>query len=268
MENQIPILEYHDLTDKPVRIKSVHSPYVLSTTKFYRQMKWLQENGYDALTIDDLLSHNVSARSVALTFDDGHVSNYKLAFPILEEFRFIATFFIVPNCIDKKDYLTREQILEMHEQGMRFESHSLTHPYMLLLSREKKIKELYQSKEEIQNLLGSVTKHFSVPYGFYDEDLIQCVRETGYKSLVTENIGYYTYQKKPFHILPRFTIKSNIDFDVFKDIVKIRKSRLAFAYIKEFILNTMKKTFGYKRYIHLKSLVLKKEIEPFRNSSD
>ena len=98
----------------------------------------------------------------------------------------------------------------MHNQGMKFESHSLTHPYLLSLTDDELNKELQKSKEEIEKITKSKVAHFSVPYGFYNKRLADCIRDAGYSSLVTEDIGYYRNKLESFHILPRFTVKSKM----------------------------------------------------------
>ena len=256
MKSEVPIFGYHDLSDGEKNLNPFHAPYVPLKTKFCEQMQWLSMNGYRTLTLDDLINHNVPQKSVVLTFDDGHISNYELAFPILKKFNFVATFFIVPKYIGSKNYITREQILEMTKQGMRFESHSLTHTHILSLSKGEIDREVHQSKEEIQSLLNSEVNHFSVPYGFYNRYLVRCVEKAGYKSLVTENFGYYVANKNPFPILPRFTVKSRMDTGKFKEIAERRKGQLLTYYSKALCLQNVKRVLGYRMYIRLKSLIL------------
>jgi peptidoglycan/xylan/chitin deacetylase (PgdA/CDA1 family) len=252
----IPIFEYHDLSEKADNIRTFHSPYILLTSKFYEQMSWLSKNGYQTLSIDDLIHNRISNKSVVLSFDDGHISNYTLAFPILKHFKFIATFFIVPKYFNKNNYLTREQILEMHQQGMRFESHSLTHPYIVSLSRKEIVQELTESKDIIQGLLNTAVNHFSIPYGFYNKDLVRHLEEAGYKSLVTEDFGYYKFDKSSFQIVPRFIVKSEIELGKFKNIAERRKSRLITEYSTAKCIQNLKAFLGYRMYIRLKSLIL------------
>lgn len=257
MKNEVPIFEYHDLSEKPHKARDFHSPYILLKKKFYQQMEWLSKNEYYTLTIDDLLRNDIPEKAVVLTFDDGHISNYKLAFPILKEFNFVATFFIVHNFVGQKNYIAKEHILEMHKEGMKFESHSSTHSYILSLSKEKIIQELRESKEKIESILKSQINYFSVPYGFYNKYLILSLKYFGYKGLVTEDFGYYKLKNSSFQIIPRFTVKSNMTLNKVKNIAEKRKIRLVTDYSVDICLRNLKKLFGYRIYIHLKSLVLK-----------
>lgn len=257
MKNEVPIFEYHDLSEKPSNSKTFHSPYVLLKTKFFEQMRWLYQNGYKTLTIDDLLSGNMPEKSVILTFDDGHISNYKLAFPILKKFNFLGTFFIVPQFIGKKSCISKKHILEMHEEGMKFGSHSLTHPFLLSLSKEKVMQELLESKSKIESILKIKINHFSVPYGFYDKYLVRHVENAGYKSLVTEDFGYYKPNNSSFQILPRFTVKSHIALSRFVHIAEREKNQLRADYLRAIFIKNFKSLFGYRIYIFFKSLLLR-----------
>lgn len=256
MKVEIPILEYHDLSESPEENKTFHSPYILLTKKFNEQMKWLYHNGYQTLTIDDLFFNRATEKSVVLTFDDGHISNYELAYTILKQFKFVATFFIVPKFIGQKNYLQEKQILEMHKNGMNFESHSLTHPYLISMGKNNIIKELAQSRKEIQNLLNSEVNHFSVPYGFYNKGVIDCAKEYGYKSITTEDFGYYKPNDDLFKVFPRFTIKSNICLNKFANIVEKRKRKLISDYFMANVIQGSKNLLGCRNYIRTKSFIL------------
>jgi len=79
-QRKVAILEYHDLSSDRLHSRDFHSPYVLPANIFRGHMEWLQENGYNALTIDRLFEPSVPEKSVVLTFDDGHISNYEFAY--------------------------------------------------------------------------------------------------------------------------------------------------------------------------------------------
>jgi len=260
MENQIPILEYHDISEKTDHERTLHSPYVILKNKFYDQMNWLSTEGFRTLTIDDAISGRIPKKAVVLTFDDGHISNYEFAFSILKEFNFSATFFIVPQLVGKRNYITRDQILEMYEHGMRFESHSLTHRYLIKLATADLILELRNSKKNIEEMIHSEVNHFSVPFGFYNGNLISFAKEIGYRTLVTEDFGYYRPDQNSFQILPRFTVKSNITLNKFKKILESKKIGLSADYLVAAVLKNFKRLLGFDSYVRFKCLVLRTRI--------
>ena len=77
------------------------------------------------------------SKSLVITFDDGHISSYSVAFPILCNYKFKATFFIITERIGEKEYLSWRQIREMNKYRMEIGSHTVTHPILTELSTEK-----------------------------------------------------------------------------------------------------------------------------------
>ena len=69
----------------------------------------------------------VPDKLVVLTFDDSVASHYWVVRPRLKRFGFGATFFITEGFsfrTNKQDYLTWEQIAEMHREGFEIGNHT------------------------------------------------------------------------------------------------------------------------------------------------
>lgn len=256
MAISIPILEYHDLVAKKEEERSFHTPYVLDLQKFHDQMQWLHKNGFQTISIGDLFNGNIKGKSIILTFDDGHISNYEHALPLLRAFDFQATFFIVAEFVGRENYLTIKHIHEMQAAGMHFESHSLTHSYLLPLDRKAMAFEISQSKVVIEEILNRTVNHFCIPYGFYNKALLKCVKDAGYKSAVTERNGYYCTNRRLFKVLPRFTMKAQMTHRDFVHIVCQHRSKMIPRYLVESALDLLKKTLGFRCYMRLKSLIV------------
>jgi peptidoglycan/xylan/chitin deacetylase (PgdA/CDA1 family) len=67
---------------------------------------------------------------VVLTFDDSAKSHYTVARPILMKYKFGATFFITEGFdfpTNKKDYMTWEEIAQLHKDGFEIGNHTLDH---------------------------------------------------------------------------------------------------------------------------------------------
>ena len=67
---------------------------------------------------------------VVLTFDDSAKSHYTVARPILTKYRFGATFFITEGFdfrTNKKDYMTWEEITQLHKDGFEIGNHTRDH---------------------------------------------------------------------------------------------------------------------------------------------
>ena len=103
-EYKIPILLYHHLSET-----AAESDTVLSPANFECQMKLLYENGYKAISFEDLIQFvekgkRLPEKAVVITFDDGYYSNYEYAFPILQKYGFEATIFVIGHSIGQDMY--------------------------------------------------------------------------------------------------------------------------------------------------------------------
>lgn len=90
----VPALMYHHITDEPVTNTDI------SEAGFRRQMDALKENGYTPVSLPDLLAYaggtgTLPEKPVVITFDDGYMSTYDRAFPILGEYGFPAAVFAI-----------------------------------------------------------------------------------------------------------------------------------------------------------------------------
>jgi len=84
----------------------------------------------DEPTANPAIRKPIPDRLVVLTFDDSAKSHYTIARPLLKEYGFGATFFITEGFDfkdNKKDYMTWEEILELHEDGFEIGNHTRDH---------------------------------------------------------------------------------------------------------------------------------------------
>ena len=72
----------------------------------------------------------IPERLVVLTFDDSVASHYSVVRPVLKRYGFGATFFITEGFSfrkNKQDYMTWEQIKELHQDGFEIGNHTRDH---------------------------------------------------------------------------------------------------------------------------------------------
>ena len=188
----LPIAMYHSVQPSVPG----ENRLIVSTGVFERQMKFLKENNYSVLTLEqaaDVISRKIRGprRAVVLTFDDGNLDNYTYAYPILKKYGLPATIFLVVNDIGKTDKLNWEQIREMKESGLiSFGSHSLNHPFLeCIKSGSELVNEINGSKAALEAALGSPVDTFSYPCGRLNADVRQRVVDAGYKAAVVTNPG-------------------------------------------------------------------------------
>ena len=94
--SSMPILMYHDLTQDPNKTSSM----TVTDERFRLDMEFLASFGYTPLFPSEVEEigegkRSLPARPVMITFDDGYLSNYEYAWPILEKYGMVATIFMV-----------------------------------------------------------------------------------------------------------------------------------------------------------------------------
>ncbi len=194
---RVPILCYHRIADLPAADRS--RPYSVTPRAFARQIAGLAAQGYRTLDLTEVLAAPRAAdqRCVALTFDDGYLEHYELAFPLLARYGFRATFFLVSGWWNQDGEATHlpvpllspSCVSEMSRSGMAFGSHGRTHRHLAGLDPASVRDEVAGSKEDLERVLGLPIRTFAYPYGIFDRGASEIVRACGYEVGVAVNNG-------------------------------------------------------------------------------
>jgi peptidoglycan/xylan/chitin deacetylase (PgdA/CDA1 family) len=183
----VPVLIYHALTkaglpDLPFRERK----YWVTALEFREQLKHIQREKYELMNLQDWFSADKQAsRSVSITFDDGRVSDYELAYPLLLEYGMTATFFVNTSTIGKAGNLSWSQARRMQEHGMYFQSHSREHVYLTRLSRSALDDQLRDSRAMLEDRLGRRVELLTPPYGRFNDRVIGAAHDAGYRAICT-----------------------------------------------------------------------------------
>ena len=91
------------------------------------------------------------------------------------------------------------------EELVLFGGHSVSHLRLSRSTLDKVREELTESKEKIHGWSERPCEHFAYPNGDYDEVSANAVRETGFRSAVTSDLGFNAigadvYTLKRLHI--------------------------------------------------------------------
>lgn len=221
---RVPILMYHSVSDN--LFGKSHPYYQINTSPnvFEQQMRNLRKAGYRTLDLDaawtGLESGADLSKTVIITFDDGYHDFYTDAFPILRRFGFTATMYLAtsrikktPECYEGAEYLSWSEIRELHAQGTRFGSHTVSHPDLRSLGPDQIEYELGSSKETIEDQLGAPISTFAYPYAFPEEDtyFVRYLRDAldnqGYENGVTTILGTADKKSDRF-FLPRLPVNT------------------------------------------------------------
>lgn len=187
---------YHYISVPPPDADKFRVDLSVTPAAFSAQMQYLAATGYRPIRLSDLADYLLNGtplpgKPIVLTFDDGYVDNYANAFPVLKNYKFPATFFVITQFVDENrpGYMTWTQLEEMAIEGMEVGSHSIDHPDLRGKSRAFQNTQIAGSKVTIESRIGTPVKSFAYPSGKYDARTIDVLRSTGYLAAVTELQG-------------------------------------------------------------------------------
>jgi peptidoglycan/xylan/chitin deacetylase (PgdA/CDA1 family) len=193
---QVPILMYHYISDPPTGADEVRRDLSLPGPDFELQLRYLVNEGYQSVTMQDLVTHiqrgtPLPEKPIVLTFDDGYKDAFTVALPLLKKYGFTGTFFIFTKPIDEenREYLTWQEVELMSSAGMEIGSHSYSHPDLRKLSDEALATEIVDSKKEIEAHTQKPVLFFCYPSGAHDARVVQAVDDAGYWAAVTTQQG-------------------------------------------------------------------------------
>lgn len=210
----VPVIMYHSIAYEE------GNPARLPVENFKAQMQYLKDNNYTTLTLDELYkyyteNYSIPEKSVVLTFDDGYDDNYTSAYPILKQFGFKATIFLISDFIDKRPgYLNSAQVKELNENGISIECHTVDHPYLAQLTVDKQKTQLANSKQFIEKLLNKQVKYIAYPYGNYNQDTTSLASQLGYTLAFTTD-GRWSEKSDGLLTLDRVYISGSAPLEKF-----------------------------------------------------
>ncbi|MCR4338173.1 MAG: polysaccharide deacetylase family protein, partial [Candidatus Omnitrophica bacterium] len=151
----VPIIMYHHISPGTLVETDRVSP-----ENFRIQMNYLLRHHYNVIPFDEFVKgmkagKKFSYKTVVITFDDGYEDNFTYAFPVLQQLKLPAIMFICPGFAGKKGFMNWDQIKTIQAGGVvSFGSHTMTHTYLPMVSREQQEYEILESKRILEQELG------------------------------------------------------------------------------------------------------------------
>jgi peptidoglycan/xylan/chitin deacetylase (PgdA/CDA1 family) len=175
------------------------SPLAVEPDAFDRQTDWIRKHR-NVLPLDEALrrldrSGRLPSGEAALTFDDGFSALYDHLLPVLTRTRLPATVFVVAQTLtpggQEVDWvdtpgtkplstLSADQILEMQDAGVDFQSHSWAHLRLPQLSEAECVTDLRDSRELLSDLLGRHVTLLAYPRGLHSPHVRRAAERAGY----------------------------------------------------------------------------------------
>ncbi|MBP6913949.1 polysaccharide deacetylase family protein, partial [Candidatus Parcubacteria bacterium] len=178
-------------------------------------------NSVGYLTVDNFyLSKTtitpISQGQVSLNFDDGWLSVYNNALPILNAAGYKSTQYIISNQIGAASYVTASQILAMQATGHEIGAHSQTHADLTTLSGTQLQNEIVGSKQDLLNIGVTQVLTYAYPYGSTNSTIISSIQSTGFIGARGVEGGYNDKTSNKY-ILNSYSIESSTTINTIKN---------------------------------------------------
>mgnify|MGYP002885410375 CR=1 FL=1 len=191
---------------------------------FKEQLKIIKNEGIQFIHPENFkkdLSKNKKQRKILLTIDDGLLSFYENAWPILREKKIPFILFVNTREVGSFNYMNWSQILEIHNTDhAEIGNHSHSHEYLADEDPETIKSDILKSIEIFKEKLGKNSNFFSYPFGEYSLEFKKIIKELGFDYAFGQHSGVID-DTKDFWELPRFPINEKYgELNRFKTLMK------------------------------------------------
>lgn len=219
----VSVLMYHMIGDEQ------GNAAIMTEANLRIQMNYLRDHGYHPITMQELYDYVTKGaplpeKPVCITFDDGYLDSYTIVYPMMKEYGFPWTLFLITDDVGKPyNRMTWDQLREMaNSHTVTIASHTLSHPKLHnLATRAEKEKEIVDANKALKYQLGIDNVWLAYPYGDYDDEVIDICKKAGIKMAVTTDagrvhVGSFPYDLKRAYIgndisIARFSERLNKD---------------------------------------------------------
>ncbi len=238
MENSpdtVPVLMYHHMLSKKDQSQYATNTIVTFAEDFEEQLRWLKTEGYQSISPDELVAWfyddaPLPKKAVMLTFDDGYMSNYIYAYPLLKQYGFSAVIFSVTGKISEQPVAFQANQVNMLDAesmlagGDVFYYASHTHDLHTLHGKHSALvdasastvqADITQSLQALQAYPSVAPAVFSYPYGNYSDAVIDVLKQNGIRLAFRATKGKLTRKSDPY-ALPRYPVSYKVSFNTFK----------------------------------------------------
>jgi peptidoglycan/xylan/chitin deacetylase (PgdA/CDA1 family) len=116
-------------------------------------------------------------KAVTLSYDDGRTDDRKLI-ELCNRYGMKGTFHLNSGFFGREEYITEDEVNSLYK-GHEISVHTLTHPFLNHVPRERVCQEVLRDRINLENLAGYPVKGMSYPFGAYNEDVINLLKAQG-----------------------------------------------------------------------------------------
>ncbi|WP_196138473.1 polysaccharide deacetylase family protein [Aliikangiella sp. G2MR2-5] len=183
------VIQYHHVSDSTPRQTSINPKL------FQAHMDYLEKSGFKVISLESFVKQveqgiDFDDKTVLITFDDGYLSVYEDALPILVKKQYPFTVFVNAKPIEQglSQWMTWEHLRELKRKGATIANHSYLHQHLIRKQEgesdgdwlNRVSHDLALNQQKLDKELGKSVKALAYPYGEYNSNIQKLVRQLGY----------------------------------------------------------------------------------------
>ncbi|MDS0527340.1 polysaccharide deacetylase family protein [Clostridium sp. SHJSY1] len=182
---KIPVLMYHRIEVNANK----NDTWQISLNEFKQEMNYLKNNGYTTLTNDQFYNiitkkASMPAKPILLTFDGATSDFYYNVYPILKQYGFNSTEYVVTNQIgtswgspsDMIRIMNEEQLKTVANNKVELENHSTTHGHIANLNASELIRRVAGATNKLQGITSKSVNYFAYPFGESSSNFVNVLK--------------------------------------------------------------------------------------------
>jgi peptidoglycan/xylan/chitin deacetylase (PgdA/CDA1 family) len=190
---------------------------------FYAHMKYISSRVVPAFNWNDSQDVTSLQPAVAVTFDDAYDNLLQNAIPAMRELGIQAMIFAVSGNFgkipawemheerlkSKEPLMAEKEIINLDGDQFRIGSHTVSHPDLSVLNDEELFHELSESKKKLEKLLQRPVTEIALPFGAFNDNVINQAEKIGYKRIYTLEPKTIDYNSDP-EMAGRFIMTTDV----------------------------------------------------------
>jgi peptidoglycan/xylan/chitin deacetylase (PgdA/CDA1 family) len=187
--------------------------------------------------------------AIEVTFDDGHLSNFSVARPLLQQHGISATFFVTAGRIGKSTQaMTWSQLGTLLAEGHKVQSHGWSHKFLTRCSPNELEDELRRPKNELEQRLGQAVDSVSAPGGRWNARVLQRAAEAGYLHFYLSDPWHKAKRKAGVNVFGRLMIRNTMALSQFEHWLDLDAGDLGWRRLEGRMKNAVRAMLGDELY--------------------
>ncbi len=183
------VFVYHRFGD------SKHASTNTTLKELEKEFTYFKDNGYEVVKLSQIIEkvknkEEIPDNWVALTIDDSYKSFYKNGLPIFKKYNYPFSLYVYVEATQKGygDFMTWDELKDASKHG-EIGLHSYSHPHLTKISKQKVFNDTKKSFEVFEEKLGFKPKSYAYPYGEYNEQIKNTLKEFKFDYILNQSIG-------------------------------------------------------------------------------